>query len=84
MVTTTGTAEERALESPEAFVSPCTRCSGKGFVLCPDCRGAGGERDEFMVLITKCEGCQPSNKGYVSCPRCQGAGVARHRVTLPF
>jgi DnaJ-class molecular chaperone len=53
-------------------------------VLCPDCRGAGGERDECMVLISRCEGCQPSNSGYVKCPRCQGAGVARHRVTLPF
>lgn len=81
---TTGTRQERAPESLEVFVSPCTRCGGKGFVLCPDCRGAGGERDEFMVLVSKCEGCQPSNNGYVKCPRCQGAGVARHRVTLPF
>ena len=60
---------------PETAKADCPRCSGKGYIVCPECRGTGEERNVFWVVVGKCHTCVPDRRGFVTCPKCRGLGV---------
>ena len=54
---------------------PCPRCSGRGYVICPQCKGTGEKRNESWVVVGVCAQCQAPLKGFVLCPKCRGLGT---------
>lgn len=69
---------------PQIDTATCPRCSGKGHILCPECKGTGEERNVFWVVIGHCPICMPTNVGFVRCPKCLGKGVVHVSELPPF
>jgi RecJ-like exonuclease len=74
----------RTIAPPRIETAQCPRCSGKGHILCPECRGTGEERNVFWVVTGQCRVCMSTNAGFVRCPKCQGEGVVDVRDLPPF
>lgn len=62
----------------------CARCSGRGYVLCPQCKGTGEKRNASWVVIGMCTNCEPPLKGFVLCPKCRGLGEVPKKEMPPY
>jgi RecJ-like exonuclease len=84
MVNTVEMSRTGTATPPRIDTARCPRCSGRGHVLCPECRGTGEERNVFWVVTGQCPICMPVNPGFVRCPKCQGRGLVDVKDLPPF